>query len=224
LVITFQLTNLTSHNFVYLNTDTTCVTLKIKEMNSRISLVLRAKNISPAQLADELGVQRSGISHILNGRNKPSLDFIQKLLKCYPDISMSWLMFGTGPMMNPYPVKEDTFNENKSTINAQASLIDLFPIPGDVEDKDSILGQSELIKTDDILIEIEQVIPTRKNEQENVQKSLETENETGVKDYPPSTPEKKYDAKSKAVNGKNITRIVIFYNDKTFTEYFPEPE
>ena len=69
-------------------------------------MVLKAKNISPAQLADDLGVQRSGISHILNGRNKPSLDFVQKLIRLYPDISMQWLLFGEGPMMNPYPYRD----------------------------------------------------------------------------------------------------------------------
>lgn len=71
-------------------------------MNSRIALVLKTKNITPAEMADQIGVQRSGVSHILNGRNKPSLDFVQKLLKKYPDISMNWLLFGQGPMMNPY--------------------------------------------------------------------------------------------------------------------------
>ncbi|NTW24778.1 MAG: helix-turn-helix transcriptional regulator, partial [Lentimicrobium sp.] len=74
-------------------------------MNSRIALVLKAKNISPSTLADDLGVQRSGISHILNGRNKPSLEFIQKLIKLYPDISIQWILFGEGQMMNPYPGK-----------------------------------------------------------------------------------------------------------------------
>lgn len=198
--------------------------LKIRLMNSRILLVLRAKNISPAQLADELGVQRSGISHILNGRNKPSLDFIQKLLKRYPDISMSWLMFGTGPMMNPFPVKEEDSTDSRYSNQAQASLIDLFPVSVKEDDKDLILEQSEFTKNDEINAEIEHIMPTRKTVQENVQKSVEPNTETGVKDYDTSRPEKSNNEKSKAVMGKKITRIVIFYNDRTFTEYFPETE
>ncbi|MDP4223940.1 MAG: helix-turn-helix transcriptional regulator, partial [Bacteroidota bacterium] len=45
-----------------------------------------------------IGVQPSGISHILSGRNKPSLDFVLKMLERYPFISTEWLLFGKGSM------------------------------------------------------------------------------------------------------------------------------
>jgi transcriptional regulator with XRE-family HTH domain len=64
----------------------------------RIEIILRSKNLSPSKLADEIGVQRSGISHIMSGRNKPSLDFILKVLDTYPDISAGWLLRGEGEM------------------------------------------------------------------------------------------------------------------------------
>jgi len=53
---------------------------------------------SAAQLADQIGVQRSSFSHILNGRNKPSADFINKLLIAYPDLNANWL-FGLSENM-----------------------------------------------------------------------------------------------------------------------------
>ena len=68
-------------------------------MLDRISLILRTKNISAAQFADKIDVQRSSISHVLSGRNKPSLEFIQKILKSYPEIRPDWLLFGKGPML-----------------------------------------------------------------------------------------------------------------------------
>jgi len=61
-------------------------------------LILKTKNISSSQLADEIGVQRSNISHILSGRNKPSLEFIKKILDRYKDINMEWLINGKGAM------------------------------------------------------------------------------------------------------------------------------
>jgi len=67
-------------------------------MIERILLILKTKNISSSQLADEIGVQRSNISHILSGRNKPSLEFIKKILDRYKDINMEWLINGKGPM------------------------------------------------------------------------------------------------------------------------------
>lgn len=67
-------------------------------MIERIKLILQAKNISVAQFAEDINVQRSRMSHILSGRNRPSLDFVIKVLKCYPEINPSWLILGEGEM------------------------------------------------------------------------------------------------------------------------------
>lgn len=67
-------------------------------MIDRINLIMQAKNITPSQFADEINIQRSGMSHIMSGRNKPSLDFIMRVLKRYPEIDTDWLLFGKGEM------------------------------------------------------------------------------------------------------------------------------
>jgi transcriptional regulator with XRE-family HTH domain len=68
-------------------------------MVDRLELLLKTKNLSPAQLADEIQVQRSGIYHIMKGRNKPGLDFITKLLEHFPEINSEWLILGKGSMI-----------------------------------------------------------------------------------------------------------------------------
>ena len=65
-------------------------------VNSRIQQFLNMEGVSPAQLADQLGIQRSGLSHLLSGRNKPSFDFITKLLSSYPNLQADWLLLGRG--------------------------------------------------------------------------------------------------------------------------------
>src|SRR5690606_41556242 len=67
-------------------------------MKDRIQAFLQSENKSYAQFAEEIGVQPSGISHILSGRNNPSLDFVIKMLHRYPSLSHEWLLFGRGPM------------------------------------------------------------------------------------------------------------------------------
>ena len=57
-------------------------------------------NLSPSLFADKIGVQRSGVSHILSGRNKPSLDFIIKILTAFPQVDADWLLFGRGEMIH----------------------------------------------------------------------------------------------------------------------------
>ena len=67
-------------------------------MKERLFEFLKRENKSSAQLAEEIGVQASGISHILSGRNNPSLDFILKMLEKYEFLSTDWLLFGKGTM------------------------------------------------------------------------------------------------------------------------------
>ena len=67
-------------------------------MINRINLILRAKNITARQFAEEIGIQPSGMSHILGGRNNPSLDFVNKVLRRYPEIDANWLLLGKGEM------------------------------------------------------------------------------------------------------------------------------
>lgn len=67
----------------------------MSSIQDRIRLTLHFKKLTASQLADIIGVQRSSISHILSGRNKPSLDLVQRIVKEFPDISFDWLINGT---------------------------------------------------------------------------------------------------------------------------------
>lgn len=60
----------------------------------RIKTVIDENELSAAAFADKIGVQRSSISHILSGRNKPSLDFILKILHVFPTVESNWLLLG----------------------------------------------------------------------------------------------------------------------------------
>lgn len=62
------------------------------DLNDKIKQILVDKSISPSHFADEIGVQRSSISHILAGRNRPSLDIVQKIIRRYPDLGMEWIL------------------------------------------------------------------------------------------------------------------------------------
>jgi transcriptional regulator with XRE-family HTH domain len=75
-------------------------------MKDRILAFLKAENKSSSQFAEEIGVQPSGISHIISGRNKPSLDFILKMLEKYPFLSSEWLLFGKGEMYRDQSMQE----------------------------------------------------------------------------------------------------------------------
>jgi transcriptional regulator with XRE-family HTH domain len=71
----------------------------MSELKDRIKLIIDSENLTFSKFADIIGVQRSGISHIISGRNNPSLDVIQKILESFNFISTDWLLFGKGEMM-----------------------------------------------------------------------------------------------------------------------------
>ena len=63
---------------------------------NRLKEIIQHHQLSASQFADSIGVQRSSISHILSGRNKPSLDFILKVTNTYTDVDIYWLLNGKG--------------------------------------------------------------------------------------------------------------------------------
>lgn len=67
-------------------------------MNTRLTQFLAAENVSQAQFADKVGVARASVSHILAGRNKPGFDFIERMSRHYPNLSLDWLINGKGRM------------------------------------------------------------------------------------------------------------------------------
>lgn len=73
-------------------------------MVERIRELLQANQLTPTQFADSIGVARPIISHILSGRNKPSLEVVQKILTAFPELSLDWLLKGVGSMLADAPV------------------------------------------------------------------------------------------------------------------------
>ena len=89
-----------------------------KDIADRIIAFMKAKDISSGMLADRIGVQRSSISHILSGRNKPGFEFLRKFLVSFPEVNADWFITGRGNMLKTpvqkdlFPGEEDLYNEN----------------------------------------------------------------------------------------------------------------
>ena len=70
------------------------------DFTERLQKVIEFYSETASSFAEKIGVQRSSISHILSGRNKPSLDFVMKVLHSYPEVELYWLMNGKGKFPN----------------------------------------------------------------------------------------------------------------------------
>ncbi|MDA9035644.1 helix-turn-helix domain-containing protein [Flavobacteriaceae bacterium] len=69
--------------------------LNTSEVINRLEEIMANHNLSAASFATKIGVQRSAISHILSGRNKPSLDFLMKVYESFDEVALEWLILGT---------------------------------------------------------------------------------------------------------------------------------
>jgi transcriptional regulator with XRE-family HTH domain len=79
-----------------------------EEFIKRLEVILDYYSLNASAFADKIGVQRSSLSHLLSGRNKPSLDFILKILDVFPDVDLYWILNGKG-----------SFPKNNETIQMQ---------------------------------------------------------------------------------------------------------
>ena len=81
--------------------------------------LLKKKGITASEFSKIIDVQRSSISHIINGRNKPSLEIVTKVCRIYPDISLEWLIYGNENKHNPVPLKESEKKKTKNEIDVE---------------------------------------------------------------------------------------------------------
>ncbi|NVO18269.1 MAG: helix-turn-helix transcriptional regulator [Bacteroidetes bacterium] len=185
-------------------------------MKDRIILLIKAKNYTAAQFADEIGVQKSGISHIISGRNNPSLDFVQKILQRFPEVNMDWLIMSKGPMFS------------SDSIRPVLTEPTLFT-PHEVNIPTSDLFTTEISQPETPKIDAKIVAEPEKTEQtgnwssppEMEQKSFDSVIE---KKSVNSVIEKNIPAKEEilAGNPKKVVKVLFFYSDKSFTEFYPE--
>lgn len=107
--------------------------VNIDDFIKRLQILLDYYVLSASAFADKIDVQRSSISHLLSGRNKPSLDFILKVVEVFPDVDMYWFLNGTGTFpkseKKESPIQENFKKEEKNTSNLQSDLFTPIDAP-----------------------------------------------------------------------------------------------
>lgn len=195
-----------------------------KIMINRINLILRAKNITAKQFAEEIGIQPSGMSHILSGRNNPSLDFVSKVIRRYPEIDANWLLMGKGEMygdlkmnrpegeMNGWKPKDTMAKNEGLRLEQEQPTLFSEPLPASTP----IHEPAPAPMTEAAPTPIPEPEPAYVPEpKEHTQESLEHEEAEQEKEV----------LKEKTApigkDGRKMVKILFFYDDRTFEEYRP---
>lgn len=110
-------------------------------IKDRIAHIIRAKNLTATQFAEMMQIQPSNVSHLLSGRNKPSLDFLIKLKDVFPEYSFDWIILGKKPITmseRPQSVKEEVQNSDQfPMVETSSNLGDIFSVT-EKSDQDTI--------------------------------------------------------------------------------------
>ena len=96
-------------------------------IKDRLAHIIRAKNLTATQFSEMMQIQPSNVSHLLSGRNKPSLDFLIKLKDVFPEYSFDWIILGKKPITisdRQQVLKEDTFNTIDLSQNIENNTFD----------------------------------------------------------------------------------------------------
>lgn len=115
-----------------------------EEFIKRLEVILDYYSLNASAFADKIGVQRSSLSHLLSGRNKPSLDFILKILDVFPDVDLYWILNGNGsfPKNNGMMPKQESKQEKEIRPDAPAPISEPL-LPENLFSKESYTPNKE---------------------------------------------------------------------------------
>lgn len=198
-------------------------------MVDRIKRIMEYKQLTPATFAEQLEISRSNLTHLFSGRNQPSLALAKKILDTYPDINTEWLIMGVGEMVNTDLQQNTTpavIVETPATTENPAEL-DLFSALEDVPEASASVSESPA----------EEPVASAGSQPSEVETEPEAITPVVANATSSEIPSRRRTTSKRANNSegaqgksqifdsrgdKKVKKIVFFYADKTFEEFYPE--
>lgn len=179
-------------------------------MKDRLEKFIKQENLTPSRFAEIMGVQPSSISHILGGRNKPSYDFLEKMLLRFPKINPDWLLLGRGPI---YRTSEST--ERKTTTEPSA----LFSEPSNMESFSTTPPTPQVTTPERVETSIPNIktVASERSAEDPEQAMLF--NETLERKTESSVPTDRLLSTLSSLTDREIEHVLILFKDKTFISY-----
>ena len=195
-------------------------------MKDRIKKIQEYSGLSLGVFASRTGIKSASLSHILNGRNNPSLDVVMKIHETFPEISWEWMLYGTGSMLNGGSVDNVDNKTVESNIATSPNQINRTIFDNDPVKEDEFENAPELeddaddagdINVNDVDVpKIFETAPSKQTETiENQQKSESEIIDSFLKS---DSFKSIVDAHCKAKE-KSVKKIIVLYEDDTYAEY-----
>ena len=180
-------------------------------MKERLSIIMADEQITASKLAAMLEVQPSAISHIMSGRNKPSYDFIIKLMTAFPRYNIEWLLLGTGDRFKSNNVVPVLVEEPVLPLSGESSREELIDFeeasskaPEGPKDDPEELNTSHVSVTNSVDVEV-----------------ASASNHSVIEEDKHPVEKSKEQQGGATVSNSGVTKVLVFYQDHTFEEYAP---
>lgn len=193
-------------------------------MKDRIKKIQEYSGLSLGVFASRTGIKSASLSHILNGRNNPSLDVVMKIHETFPEVSWEWMLYGTGSMLNggssntienkPFTAPSNTSSNRTIFDNDSAQSDDEPEDLNDLEDDniDDEYTNVASIESSKTIEEpaskpVETIVTPQKSETEIIDSFLKSDLYKNMMEANTKTKE------------KSVKKIIVLYDDETFAEY-----
>lgn len=193
-------------------------------MKDRIKRIQEYSGLSLGVFASRTGIKSASLSHILNGRNNPSLDVVMKIFETFPEISWEWLLYGTGSMLNSSNAnaaenKQFEMGSGSSTGNTVRTIFDNDPEPADdnLSDEDDVTEDLEDTNVDEVETANISAVPSSKPV-ETIVEPQKSESEI-IDTFLKSDIYKNMMETHNKPKEKSVKKIIVLYDDETFAEY-----
>jgi DNA-binding XRE family transcriptional regulator len=180
----------------------------MKNMIDRIKQIMEHYQMSPASFAEQIGINRSNLTHLFSGRNQPSLELAKKILHCYPEIKTEWLIMGVGEMMRSVEEKELNVKiQNERKNYSEQAEPDLFTV--NLSTKNAVMDNAP-----------ENAVDVVKKNNEQISDSPRDIEKPELSPIIPHQVEKEAPLSHPAL--PSVKKIVFFYSDNSFEVFHPK--
>ncbi|MBO7280862.1 MAG: helix-turn-helix transcriptional regulator [Bacteroidaceae bacterium] len=171
----------------------------------RIEFIMNGYGLSSSQFADKTGIPRASVSHILSGRNKPSLEVLQKVAAVFPEIDIQWLMLGVGqkPDFSQVAMGESSQTPNEETVTVEEA--NLF-----MQYNEPVVRQQAKQPVIQPVIQ-----PERQRSEDSRQQKV-------VSKAPQQAQRRVPQQRNNVEQVRRIKEIRVFYSDGTYEILYPE--
>lgn len=183
-------------------------------MRDRLQKFMDAEHLQASRLAEILGVQPATISHILNGRNRPSFEFIEKLLQRFPKINPDWLILGKGGLYRNDMLTQQPYREQRpATDNILQNI--------DTAHKSSVASTPDLFSESPRLVEFQESVKKENYPSDGQNTNARSEIFSTKPNRTSFNAETKSETDTQQISNSDIERIVIFLKNGTCISYKP---